>query len=43
MELGLGLGAKRGKASKLHFEMFFKLKYICKFCFSPTALITTRK
>ena len=41
--MGLGVGAKRGKASKLHFEMFFKLKYICKFWCSLTALIATRK
>ena len=43
MELGLGVGVKRGKASLLHFEMFFKLKYICKFWGSPTALVPNRK
>ena len=43
LELGLGVGAKRGKASQLHFEMFFKLKYVCKFWCGPNALITTRE
>ena len=41
--MGLGVGAKRGEASQLHFEMFFKLKYVCKFWCGPNALITTRE